>query len=139
MAQMILTKGLPASGKTTYAEELARETGAFPIGLDRLRLALFGGWTGRPDHEAKVLRAQHETVEVLLRNGVAVVVDDLNLDEAYVGPLLAIARRTGAEVVERSFLHVTLAECITRDAERDHPLGAKVIRGLAQRYGLSPQ
>lgn len=138
MPQLILTKGLPGSGKSTWARQEADVTGAVLLGLDGLRTVLHGGWRGDSTSETQARLVQYEGVSALLRAHYNVIVDDLGLDQAYTGPLAYAAGRLGAELItEDRFLSVPLAECISRDARRERPLGEAVIRRLAARYGIA--
>lgn len=136
--RLTLTKGLPGSGKSTWAREEADRTGAVLLGLDGLRTVLHGGWRGDSRSETQVRLVQYTGVRGLLRAHYDVIVDDLGLDEAYTAPLAFLAGQMDAElVIEDRFLAVPLAECIRRDAGREKPLGGAAIHSLAARYGIA--
>jgi len=130
---LTITRGLPASGKTTWAKA---QRGAVRVNRDDLRGMLHGGWSGLPSAEKQVTLAQRASVEALLRAGVDVICDDTNLRARYVRELAEIAARCGADVVIRDFTDVALEECIRRDALRPPPahVGADAIRAMHQRY-----
>lgn len=114
MATLTITRGLPGSGKT----RLALATGAALAGRDRFRVALHGGYTGLPAHEAQVTVAQLAVIYALLHRGDDVAVDDCNLRAEHLAPLVRLGRECGAEVVIVDLTDVPLEVCIERDAQR---------------------
>jgi predicted kinase len=61
MATLHLMVGLPCSGKTTYAHQLAEEVNALVLTLDVWHLKLFGDDVGHEDHDAR-----HGTIEQIM-------------------------------------------------------------------------
>jgi predicted kinase len=61
MATLHLMVGLPCSGKTTYARQLAQECNALLLTLDVWHLALFGDDVGDDAHDAR-----HQTIETIM-------------------------------------------------------------------------
>ena len=133
MAKLTIARGLPGSGKTTWAKTQRR---AARVNRDELRLMLHGGWTGEDWAERQVTKAQHATIEALLRAGVDVVSDDTNLAAKVVRDLAKVAAKASAEVEVVDFTHVPLQTCIQRDAERAEGkrVGEGVIRRMHERY-----
>ncbi len=133
MTTLTITRGLPGSGKTTWAREQA---GAVRVNRDDLRRMLHGGQIGLGWAEVQVTLAQRAQVEALLRAGVNVICDDTNLRPRIVRELAELALKCGADVVIRDFTDIPLEECIARDSTRpvDEQVGADAIRGMHQRY-----
>jgi predicted kinase len=136
MGQLVITRGLPASGKTTWAKQ---QRDLVRINRDDLRRMLHGGprdgeLRGRAEVEVTV--AQRAAVESLLRAGRGVVCDDTNLRSRVVRELAEVALRCGATWQVRDFTDVPLEECLRRDAlrEGDARVGDEVIRGMHDRY-----
>ena len=78
MATLHLMVGLPCSGKTTYARQLAREVNALLLTLDVWHLKLFGDDVGHDIHDER-----HESIEKLMwdvANHVLVMGGDVILD-----------------------------------------------------------
>jgi predicted kinase len=132
-ATLTITRGLPASGKTTWAKA---QPGAVRVNRDDLRRMLHGGMLGVGWAETQVTVAQRAQVEALLRAGVNVICDDTNLRAKVCRELADLGLRCGANVVFRDFTDVPVEECIRRDAGRPEPdrVGEDVIRGMFQRY-----
>jgi predicted kinase len=102
-ATLFITRGLPASGKTTWARTQLAEA---PLGTlvrlnrdDLRRMSLPAGYT-EPVHEAEqvISIARDTALHALLVKGCDVIVDDTNLPARHVRSLMEIARRAGATV-----------------------------------------
>src|SRR3954453_10772061 len=61
MPTLHLMVGLPCSGKTTYARQLAREVNALLLTVDVWHLALFGDDVGHKNHDER-----HATIEKIM-------------------------------------------------------------------------
>lgn len=133
MTTLTLTRGLPGSGKTTWARQQA---GAVRVNRDDLRRMLHGGLLGLGWAEKQVTVAARAQIEALLRAGVNVICDDTNLRARIVRELAELGLRCGADVVYRDFTDVPVDVCVVRDADRDprDRVGEDIIRGMHQRY-----
>ncbi len=143
MTKLIITRGLPASGKTTLAKahEQAHVLTTVRVNLDDLREMLHAGVfvEGKDGTEKVVKRLRNRLVAAALRSGKDVICDDTNLREKDVQELHLLAWSHGAQFVVWDFCHVPLEECLRRDRERaskpgEVSVGDAVIRGMAQRY-----
>lgn len=143
MTQLILTRGLPASGKSTWARKLVEEnTNIVRLNRDDFRQMLFGKAVLDTTGEAMVTAAQHGAVDNALAAGFNVVVDDTNFFARGVKALMLIARKHDAKIVFQDFTHVSLEECLRRDEKRrlegnsnlSQAVGEQVIRGMHDRY-----
>ncbi|HEY8533555.1 MAG TPA: AAA family ATPase [Micromonospora sp.] len=134
MPRLILTRGLPASGKTTFARRL--QPTVVRVNRDDLRRMMHGTRLLTQWAEAQVTVAQRAQVEALLRAKVDVCVDDTNLRSRTVKEWAALAARLGAQFEVHDFTDVPLEECIRRDAARPESerVGEDAIRRLHQRY-----
>jgi predicted kinase len=133
MATLTITRGLPGSGKTTWAKAQPR---AVRVNRDELRQMLHGGWTGDSPEEVQVTVAQRAAVEALLRKGINVICDDTNLRAKVVRELAELAEACGATVQLKDFTHVSLETCIERDAARadGERVGEAVIRRMHEQF-----
>jgi predicted kinase len=137
VSTLTITRGLPGSGKTTWAKEQPQ---LVRVNRDDLRRMLHGGAVIDPERrgraEKEVTAAHHAAVEGLLRTGAHVVCDDTNLRGRVVREFAELAAKCGAHFSVRDFTDVPLEECIRRDALRtgDGHVGEDVIRGMHQRY-----
>jgi predicted kinase len=137
MATLTITRGLPGSGKSTWARQQGRSV---RVNRDDLRRMLHGGNLGQGWAEAQVTVAQRALVAALLRAGVNVIVDDTNLSGKAVSELRQLADECGVPFVTKDFTDVPIEVCIERDAARDGDdrVGEEVIRGMYRRY-LEPR
>jgi predicted kinase len=147
MPKLIITRGLPASGKTTLAKdyERAHVKTTVRVNLDDLREMLHAGVfvDGKDGTEKVVKRLRNRLVSVALLDGKDVICDDTNLKEKDVQELHLLAFTHGAEFAIWDLCHVPLEECIQRDRVRagkpdERAVGEAVIRGMAQRAKLPP-
>ncbi|WP_018351265.1 AAA family ATPase [Longispora albida] len=132
-ATLTVTRGLPGSGKSTWAKG---QEGSVRVNRDELRRMLHGSRLGTGTAEKQVGLAQRAAVEALLRNGTDVIVDDTNLRSRVVREFAELAANSGAEFAVVDFTDVDVEECIRRDALRtgEDQVGEDVIRGMYQRY-----
>lgn len=137
--KLTVTRGLPGSGKTTWAEDQIagfQKTMA-RVNRDDLRRMLHGAGLFTHETEQQVTRAQQSSVEHLLRSGVSVIVDDTCLRARYLRAWMEMADRVGAVFEVQDFTDVPVETCIERDSERPvgrGQVGADVILGMHKRY-----
>lgn len=136
MKTLWMTRGLPASGKSTWARAKQAE---FPLGevkrvnKDDLRAMLDGGkWSS--ENEEFVVQVRDHIVVSALADGKHVIVDDTNLAPKHEVRLRQLAREGGADFELVDFTHVPLEECIARDRGRAACVGERVIREMWQQF-----
>ncbi|PRY35390.1 AAA family ATPase [Umezawaea tangerina] len=137
MTRLIVTRGLPASGKTTEAKRLLGEAepgSLVRVNRDDLRDLMHGRGYHLHVTEKQVSLAQRASVEALLRSGVDVIVDDTNLRVRYLRAWVDLATKLGAELEVRDFTDVDVEECVRRDRDRARPVGEEVIRKAHSRF-----
>ena len=131
--EVFVLKGLPGSGKSTWAKEQVRASGGRMkrINKDDLRAMLDDGEFS-PANERFVVKLRDTLVLAALAAGYSIIVDDTNFDPYHERRIRELAG-TRARVTVR-FFDVPLDECIRRDALRAHPVGETVIREMAERW-----
>lgn len=137
--ELILTRGLPASGKTSFAKEwVARERGSrVRVNRDDLRGMIHDGEFERGVTEERIIAARNALVGDALRRGVSVVVDDTNLRHRDATFAQQLAARYGAELhVVDYTAAVSLEECLRRNANRgdDERVDSAVIKDMHNRF-----
>lgn len=134
MKKVILTKGLPASGKSTWAkQQLLENPGHFKrICKDDLRAMLDASkWSKH--NEQFVLKVRDSLILAALQEGCHVLVDDTNLHEKHEQAIRELVK--GQAVVEiQDFTDVPIETCIERDLARPHSVGEKVIRSMYRQF-----
>lgn len=136
MKTLWMTRGLPASGKSTWARAKQAE---FPLGAvkrvnkDDLRAMLDAGkWSG--ENEKFVVSVRDHIVIAALQDDKHVIVDDTNLAPRHEARLRQLARENDAEFQLEDFTHVPLEECIRRDRARPASVGEPVIREMWEEF-----
>lgn len=134
--RLVITVGLPGSGKTTLARAWVAASPATRkrVNRDDLTHMLIGGWCFDEEHQAALSALQVAAVRTLLHRGYAVVCDDTNLRPRYRQPLEALAREFGVPFEVWDLTGIPLGECIARDVQRarlgGHHVGEDVIRAM---------
>lgn len=132
---VLITKGLPASGKTTYAKEWVKEDPAYRIIIEKDEIRkderLFHGpYNYKHGDENIVIQERDRLIHQGLSLGMSVAVSDTNLAPKHISQITNIAKKYGAEIKIVSFLDVPIKELIERDRKRDNSVGEQVIRRM---------
>jgi predicted kinase len=129
---LIITRGLPGSGKSTTARRWVEEDSLRRCRLNRddFRAMMFGGYTGQSAHEHAVTVAQHAAIRRLLVAGWHVVADDTNILDHHVETLRLLAASSAVQFEVWDLRDVPLETCIARDAQRAVPVGEQTIRRM---------
>lgn len=140
MKEIIITKGLPASGKTCWANELlAKYPGRYKnICKDDLRKMLDNSRWSKAN-EQFILQRRDELILKALEAGYSVVVSDTNLHEKHEKRIRELAKihynNTGHSVnIQIKFFEITPEEAIQRDLVRPNSVGSGVIWDMYNRY-----
>ena len=140
--RVLILKGLPASGKSTYAKELIqKEPGVWKrINKDDLRAMIDAGkWS--KDNEEFVLKMRDQMMTAALEGGFSVIIDDTNLSPKHEKRIKDVRSWMPAYrdiEVEVKFFDVPWRDCVDRDASRPNPVGKKVIRKMYYQF-LKPE
>lgn len=134
MSKLLILKGLPASGKSTYAKDLVKK-GWKRVNKDDLR-DMIDNNTWSKEKEKYIVNIEQFIVAHFLASGFNVVVDDTNF--AWEDTWKQLATNEGSDY-EVKFFDVPVMECVARDAKRgDKSIGAKPIFRMYNQY-LKPK
>lgn len=134
-AKVIITRGLPASGKSTWADAFIADNPNY-INIEKdvirtdARLFKDGMYNHKRGDEGVVLKERDRLIHQALAEGRGVVVSDTNLVQKHIAQISNIAKQYGVEVEIKDFLNVPLGELIERDRNRDESVGEQVIRRM---------
>ena len=130
MAIFVMEMGLPASGKTYFAEVAEKlEKNLWHLSSDKIRENLWGDVSCQKNPK-KVFRMMNEMTLAALKAGINVIYDATNLEAKYRKQILdEIKKIEGVETICLVF-DVPLDLCIRRAAERDRVVPEAVIRRM---------
>lgn len=143
--KIIILRGLQGSGKTTEAKRIVNSDPEHWIrfNCDDIRNMLGKYWV--PSREALIDSIYWNCLEQATSFGYNIVIDNMNLNEKYVDEVKQFAKETNEwlsqspadfkyEIEIKDFFNVPLQTCIERDAQRENPIGEKVIRNTYNKY-----
>ena len=131
MTQLLMLKGLPASGKTTYAKELEQSGKWVRVNKDDIRKEYFPDYQFKDEKE--VLYIEDSEIIAELKEGNNVVVDDTNFAPKHQVRLEKIAKELGAEF-KVLFIDTPLEVCIKRNRKRPNNVPMEAILSMYRKY-----
>ena len=140
MTSLTITRGLPASGKSTWALGMGK-CGYVRVNRDSIRQQVFG-LDGKgilsPKQENEVTKLEVALVEAALNAGRSVVVDATHLRQRYAVQWADLAEKHGVSFRVVDF-PVDVDECVRRNALRhaDEQVPEHVIRDMAKRFPVN--
>jgi predicted kinase len=129
--KLILTKGLPASGKTTWAKEyIQKHPETANLCKDDLRLQL----SSTNKREKRIIKVRDLLTEYYFEQDYSVIWSDTNLNPVHLRRATELATKYQAKLVIQDFTNVSLAECIRRDLVRSNSVGQQAIEQMYYDY-----
>lgn len=130
---MIVCQGPPASGKSTFAQNL-EDIGFVRINWDRMRLAKSGKWNR--EMEKEIVRESYDMVREAARLHRNVVVDNTNMNPVTRQKWIDIGQALEFDVVVKEF-KTSLLDCVARDKKRKgiEQVGRPVIERMMLQAG----
>lgn len=132
---IIICRGVPASGKSTWAMEWVAEKpdSRRRVNRDDIRYAVYGVYSDASINEQLVTAIENQQVENALVAGLDVVIDATNLNSKSVRRFISFAEKHDYAVEIKDF-EVSLKEAIYRDSRREKSVGEEVIKSFFVRY-----
>ena len=130
-----MLRGLPASGKSTWAlEQVKKSNGEIKrVNKDELRLMLDAGvWS--KSNEKFICYVRDGIITETLQEGKTIVVDDTNFYKEHQTKMEELAKLNDALFEIKDFSDVPLDECLRRDKVRAKPVGERVIYQMYDKY-----
>ena len=133
--KIVICRGLPASGKSSWAREFVKENPEFVIvEKDQIRkdgrLFKDGVYVHKRGDESIVVKERDRQIRQALQSGESVISSDTNLVQKHINQISNIARQNNADIEVKTFLDVPIATLIERDAKREDSVGEQVIRRM---------
>lgn len=130
--QVIILRGIPGSGKTTWAKTWVENgTRRIRINRDDIRYALFGRYV---DVDENLVTKTHNAIlRESMRTHYDIVIDNTNLDHDRLRSLIRFIEKQGGYVIDVIAMETTLEECIRRDSLRERVVGEDVITRMHTR------
>jgi len=138
MKKVIILVGLPASGKSKFANELLlSEPGRWVrTNKDLLReMAHASYWS--PGNEKLILEIRDAIILMALESGKNVIIDDTNFGR-HIDHIKELVKDQAVVEINNSFLQVPVEECIKRDLKRLNSVGKDVIMQMYNKYVRVP-
>lgn len=143
MKKIILTRGIPASGKSTWAKQEVLKDPEHSIRINRDDLRNMSGQYWVPAREDYITTCRNQLLNIAVYMGFnTIILDAMNLnpkDVDYISMIVnnfnkALEGDNQYKIEFKDFTNVPLNVCIKRDSKRENPLGEKVIRGIFNKY-----
>ena len=134
MAEVKILKGLPASGKTTWALKFCAENPNY-IRVSRDALRRMRGTYWLPEQEQFITKIEKFTARQALADGYNLVIDAMHLDKKYIDAWAKFFDEEGFAVsIEVIPFNTPYQECLRRDCSRDEFVGEEVIIQQYQKH-----
>lgn len=139
MPTLLFLRGIPASGKSTYAQQWVMEDpeNRVRINRDDIRAALTGSATNHT-REKEVTAIETQLIERNLREGKDVVSDNTNVNTKFLPKTIKLAKSVGASIAHKDF-PITVEEAIRRNSKRDRVVPPEVIQRMYKSLGPEGQ
>ena len=147
MQKIIITKGLPGSGKSTWAIDYVKNhPDTKRINNDDLRRMFIGKNFGSDNQEKFISKIRHELIISCLSEGYSVIIDNTHLNPKRIEQIKNIVEyfnhtqsllEVGAKEAcfeIKDFTNVPVEECIKNDLNRLHSVGKDVIMQMYNQY-----
>ena len=132
--QCSLLVGIPASGKSTYAQHLATVQGAVIVSTDAIRLKLYGNEEVQGNW-SEIERELHRLIKHYVALNVPVIVDATHTKPEHRKPLLNLSSHIKWACY---WLDADLNECQDRNQARARKVPRQVIKTMYNQLKLTP-
>ena len=132
MNRLIILKGCPASGKSTWARDFIKGKKDWVIvNRDSIREGRGDYWI--PEQEGYISDLEEFHIRKALERGLNVIIDATNLNPNTQEKWNNLAKGFSITPEYREFI-ISYKEALERDSKRERPVGKKVIRDFFNKY-----
>ena len=134
MVKFIMMVGLPASGKSTIAEEIEQEYNLLGenivlLSSDKLRVELYGDINNQ-ENNGQIFEEMNKRTKDYLRRGINVIYDATNISSKRRLNMLKHQLKGISYKKECYYMVANWIDCICNDSFRDRQVGADVINKM---------
>lgn len=131
MRELFILIGLPASGKTTFANIFNKSEDVVVLSSDAIREELFDDINDQTNNKL-VFDTLHKRAREALLDGKDVIYDATSLTKDIRANII---KEVGGEALAINclFFDVSLKQCLRRNKKRDRKVPKKVIKDMAKR------
>ena len=130
---IILTVGIPASGKSTWRETFLKENSKYVcVSRDDFRFMLRNEPMLTPNGESMITDLVEATIKKSIDNGFGVIVDQTNVNIRYLDKMVSFCEKLGD--VTFIVFDIALDDAIERDKNRERSVGEEVIRRMYENF-----
>jgi predicted kinase len=129
-----ITKGFPASGKTTWARKFISDSNGKckRVNKDDLRNMLDNDIYNQ-ENELFICKIRDNIILDALKNNFDVIVDDTNVNPKHIEDIKILVGDL-AEIIIKDFTYIPIKELYIRDSRRKKKVGKSVIRKMFEKY-----
>lgn len=143
--KIVILRGLQGSGKTTTAKAWVNEDPEHRIRFNRDDIRNMLGKYWIPSREGLIDSMYWDFLTQATTSGYDIIIDNMNLNEKYIDEIKEFVEETNSwlrqsildlqyEIEIKDFFNVPLQTCIDRDAQRENPIGERIIRNTFNKY-----